>query len=943
MNWKNTATRWPILCCLLGCIAVRWAAATGDASAATASPPHATPADLQELRALETRVKGAVARALPATVAVRGAAGAGEARSPRHHEPFGSGVIISADGLVLSQYHVSHALDTAGDFQKSRKAGEKTSVILHDGREVEAELLGADRGRDVSLLRLTGPGPYPHAPLEAAAEVAAGQWVLKLGHPGGYRKGRAAPARLGRVVARTDDTFVTDCLVSGGDSGGPLFDLDGRLVGIVRNSAVGENVRSKAGGRGGLPFSVTSALSIAARLEAMRGGQITGPGPEIAGEYQALAEAASLPRPQWTQGPDLAAAWADAVTPQRASVVTVLDGEDAVALGTVVGADGWVLTKASELPAAPRCRLPGGRVAAVRVAGVAPEFDLALLKADADGLRPITWADGGDAVPAGTLVAAPGPEAPETPVTVAVGMVSVPRRDLPGPHPTRVESPPARPAAPPEVIGSAVQGRGYWVEYADGSAAAAGVMPGDVIVSVGGVPVRRHQDLEGCVAGRRSGERVPVRLLRGGRSLALSLPLRAEGQQPFSFRNDDFPVVFEHDAPLLAHECGGPVVGIDGKALGVTLARVGPHGCMAAPAEVVQRLLPELMSGKRPMEARARPATTRPGATRPTSGEAATGGPERGGPVTLTLGELKQRLSERRARFKSLLVDYDVTSESHVEPELLLAWNLHHVRDYKERHRVAFAGDKRYSQVLRPAFGVWYAPQDRVAPDPAAPAAVAESVERQRTAAADRRGQGGTGHLFVRTSPETRFVFDGSACFRLESNGRMRPAPAGHFYAPVMYLASLGLRPIDPGPDEPQRKVQQRFSFPHGFALYDRCEVLPAEERADGAACVVVEAERKERAEGRDVTYADRFWLDPALDYAPRRWEQRVDGRLAGVRTNRDFESFAPGCWLAWESTWTFYAPTWAAEDLRERPAYSYLIRLRRARVNDVGDELFKP
>ena len=64
--------------------------------------------------------------------------------------------------------------------------------------------------------------------------VKAGDVVLKLGHPIGYRLGRAPVVRAGRVLYAQDDVFVSDCLLADGDSGGPFFDLDGRLVGIVR-------------------------------------------------------------------------------------------------------------------------------------------------------------------------------------------------------------------------------------------------------------------------------------------------------------------------------------------------------------------------------------------------------------------------------------------------------------------------------------------------------------------------------------------------------------------------------------------------------------------------------------------------------------------------------------------------------------------------------------
>ncbi len=152
--------------------------------------------------------------------------------------------VVTADGIVLSQWHVSHwrssddgdGLTIRPDSSPTSSAGERTTVILHDGRECPAELLGADRSQDISLLQLLDPGPYPHAPIHATVPIEVGDFVLKIGHAMGFREGRSAPVRLGRVIAGNDTVFGTDCGWSGGDSGGPYFTLDGQLVGIMRGS-----------------------------------------------------------------------------------------------------------------------------------------------------------------------------------------------------------------------------------------------------------------------------------------------------------------------------------------------------------------------------------------------------------------------------------------------------------------------------------------------------------------------------------------------------------------------------------------------------------------------------------------------------------------------------------------------------------------------------------
>jgi serine protease Do len=932
MSLARTMNRALVAVLLGGCLPT-----AGLANEPKATP--GTPANPASLEGLEQRVRDAAAKVMPAVVAVEGALKS-NAPFPSHHEPFASGAIISADGLILSQYHVSHLLDV-GDFEKSRQPGERVKVILHDGRVCEAKLLGADRGWDLSLLQLVKPGPYPCTPLDDKATVQLGDGVLKLGHPMGYRRGRDPVVRFGRVVCRDEDSFVSDCLVTGGDSGGPLFDLDGRFVGIVRNSAVpgalGEfqNAPRRAGI---LLFTCSTTALVRTRMEAMRRGAFPAVNREaLTRSMERFGQAEALPGERWSQGAAVTTANRAVVHATRPSVVAIQDRGTQVALGTIVGADGWIATKGSVLPAEPTCRLPDGRVVAAEVAGIDPAFDLALLKVPTPGLRPVEWADERAPV-AGTFLAVPGLQ--ELPL--AVGVVSVPRRDLPGPFPTRLDPPRKVPAALPGVIGSAVQGRGYWVEFAEGMAAAAGIQPGDVILTIAGKAVRRHQDLADCVRGQWAGTRVPVRVLRAGKPLEFTLALRAEGgTAPFSARCDDFPTVFEHDAPLLADECGGPIVGLKGQALGITIARVGPHGCMAIPGDCVRRLLPDLQSGKLAGNwTTFRKALSAP-ASSPRPAE-----PKSGKSVTFTLEELKEKLEERRERFKSLFVEYDVTSEAHVEPRLLMAWDLHGIRDYEERHRIAFAGSKQFAQVLRPEVMVLYAPQDQVAPDPGAPPEVAQAVERQRRFGEARKQQGLSSYLFARTqAEELRSVFDGSKCFVWREHlRRMVPAPdASHYYAPVMYLAGLGLRPMDPKPGAEVRESQQQFWFPGNFALYERCRVLPNEEAVDGAPCIVVEAERHKEWDGKRHAIADKIWFDPKVGLAPRQWEQRVDGIFESLRINSEFAEFAPGCWLPWECTWARGTPAWVAPELRNQPAYSYHMRLRKAQVNSVSDDLFKP
>ncbi|MBX9622323.1 MAG: S1C family serine protease [Gemmataceae bacterium] len=171
------------------------------------------PASVADLKALQDRVKGVVAKCSSATVGLFIGAGAG------------SGVIVSEDGLILTAAHV------AGD-----KAGRDCTIILPDGKQVKGKTLGYDPKLDSGMVKITDPGPddgkWPYLPVGKSAGLKKGQWVVALGHPGGWRKGRAPVARLGQVQRAEKGSLSTNCTLVGGDSGGPLFDLDGNVIGI---------------------------------------------------------------------------------------------------------------------------------------------------------------------------------------------------------------------------------------------------------------------------------------------------------------------------------------------------------------------------------------------------------------------------------------------------------------------------------------------------------------------------------------------------------------------------------------------------------------------------------------------------------------------------------------------------------------------------------------
>jgi serine protease Do len=195
--------------------------ATADAPATlpTTRPGFVpTPTSLEEVREIQERVQQVIEKGLPATVGIQ--VGGSQ----------GSGVIVSADGLVLTAGHVSG------------EPGRDCFVIFPNGKRVAATTLGRNTDIDSGMIRITVPGEYPHVPMGRSADLLQGEWVLALGHPGGFRPGRPPVARVGRVIDQADDAVRTDNTLVGGDSGGPLFDLDGNVVAI--HSRIGRSTTS---------------------------------------------------------------------------------------------------------------------------------------------------------------------------------------------------------------------------------------------------------------------------------------------------------------------------------------------------------------------------------------------------------------------------------------------------------------------------------------------------------------------------------------------------------------------------------------------------------------------------------------------------------------------------------------------------------------------------
>lgn len=183
-------------------------AGPSPAPESTASLPEE--AGVQAFLDLQAQVQTQLARVRPAVVAIL--TGDGTA----------SGVIINDEGLILTAAHVAE------------RPGRELKVIREDGQVFGATTLGLDKTTDAALMQLhDNDRKWPFVTVSRqVAKAQAGEWCFALGHPGGFDEKRGVVVRVGRIVKQTANSLQTDCVLMGGDSGGPLFNLRGEVIGI---------------------------------------------------------------------------------------------------------------------------------------------------------------------------------------------------------------------------------------------------------------------------------------------------------------------------------------------------------------------------------------------------------------------------------------------------------------------------------------------------------------------------------------------------------------------------------------------------------------------------------------------------------------------------------------------------------------------------------------
>jgi len=359
----------------------------------------------------------------------------------------GSGFIIDPNGIILTNAHVV------------RDAKEVT-VRLTDRREFRAKVLGSDPATDVAVIKIDAKG-LPTVPIGNDKTLEVGQWVLAIGSPFGFMNSVTAGVVSAKGRSLPDSGFVpfiqTDVAVNPGNSGGPLFNAQGQVVGI--NS----QIYSRTGGYEGLSFAIPIDLAMHIKDQILAHGTVEHAklGVSVQNVNQTLADSFKLPKPEGALVSSVEkGSAADRAGLSAGDVITSIDGNPIVDAGDLSSTVGLAQ--------------PGNKV------------DLQV------------WRDGHAREVVATLGKAGNPLAQAS---------SSGNSESPGQLGLAV-----RPLQPQERRATGIE-HGLVIEDAEGPAALAGIHAGDVLLAVDGTPVKSVPQLRALLA--KSGKSMALLIQRG--------------------------------------------------------------------------------------------------------------------------------------------------------------------------------------------------------------------------------------------------------------------------------------------------------------------------------------------------------------------------------------------------------------------------------------------
>ncbi len=543
--------------------------------------------NVESAKALEKQIQSARAKVLGACVGLEimdnSSAGSG------------SGTIISKDGWILTAGHVCRTPDLEAKiyFSDGTMTTGKTAGLHWNGTE------------DCGVVRFDPTGlTLTAAEMGSMSTTSPGDWVLAFGHTFGIEKDPFRPPimRLGRFNGANGIAIWMDAPLSPGDSGGGVFDLQGRLIGI--NSTTGGEPEMNA---------ATTIDFVKSHISDMQQGAASGEdvknereGKPHKGSAQRIVDtgppSGSAPR---KADPKILQAIAEVVDDAIMMTVGVFVESRLVCLGTVASEDGLIITKASEVGMTSTdvsIALPDGLTVPAKRMAVDHKLDLMLLSV-AEPLEPPNF-DSDAAAPAGALLFTVGREG--SPIAFGVRSLDAyqpGRNDVSTPYlgvrvrPVTNDERAAHDDKPGVIV---------LVVSPATPAARIGLRAGDFITRIAETTVENQPQLGEVVRRHAAGEIIDVVRLNGATEEVLRArltprpieqgPSPSTPRFPASRRSSGFGPVIQHDTTLRADQMGGPLVDLDGRVVGVNIARTDRTKSYALAASTVQEAITRMVA-----------------------------------------------------------------------------------------------------------------------------------------------------------------------------------------------------------------------------------------------------------------------------------------------------------------------------------------------------------
>ena len=490
-------------------------------------------------------------------------------------EAAGSAVLISEDGYILTAAHV---VDAVG--------GKKAKVRLYDGTVYTAVCMGKENTSDYGLMKIEPTKKLIFAELGVASNLAKDEACLMFGHPASFEKERPAIGRIGFYKGITESDYLkTSCIMMPGDSGGPMFDLNGKVIGICSYISRGINQNYYA-----------SVDNVKKNWDKLVSGELFDNSKPAYGN--SVIGATEKEKPFVLKGGKdtfvkVLSKKSSKTHEAIVAIESLVEGDSLKTQGTIFNKKGYIVAKSSQIGNSQiYCTLSNGNKLQAYLVGRDKVNDLVVLKVKTKEKLSSINLDLNKEVQTGQLlgtVSSQGDIAWSGILGLGARKIKAKETGFLG-----IEFEKEQDSV---IIGNVIEGA---------AANRAGLLAGDKIIQFNLTSIGVRQDLLKALSKTEPDQEVTITVLRDSieEDIDVVLDKRERKQQRAHYTADEvrtskvkdgFPKAFTHDMPLQPNECGTPVINLQGEIIGINIARRNRTCSLAIPLEHIEKVVKTIL------------------------------------------------------------------------------------------------------------------------------------------------------------------------------------------------------------------------------------------------------------------------------------------------------------------------------------------------------------